>query len=71
MKITIDTDKREVVCPQVFFDRHHELLEMSKITGGKDITLEEYLITLFNDCKGNIKNASIYRKKKVAPKKGK
>lgn len=62
MKITFDTDKREVVCPQVFFDRHHELLEMSKVTGGNQITLEEYLITLFNDCKGNIKNASIYRK---------
>lgn len=62
MKITFDTDKREVVCPQVFFDRHHELLEMSKVTGGNPITLEEYLVTLFNDCKGNIKNASIYRK---------
>lgn len=62
MKITFDTDKREVVCPQVFFDRHHELLEMSKVTGGNQITLEEYLVTLFNDCKGNIKNASIYRK---------
>lgn len=69
MKITIDTDKKEVVCPQIFFERHHELLEMSKVTDGKKITLEEYLETLFNDCKTNIKNASVYRKKKVTPKK--
>lgn len=62
MKITFDTDKREVVCPQMFFDRHHELLEMNKVTQGKEISLEDYLTTLFNECKGNIKNASIYRK---------
>ena len=34
-----------------------------------ELTLEEYLETLFNDCKTNIKNASVYRKKKVTPKK--
>ena len=69
MKITIDTDRKEVVCPQVFFERHHELKEMSKITGGKEMTLEEYLDTLYKDCRGNIKNASIYRKKKASTKK--
>lgn len=57
MKITLDTDTKQTICPPDFFASIRKINDAAELTGStKTVTPEEYLDKLIKECSNVIVN---------------
>lgn len=70
MKIILDTEAKQTICPPDFFDNIRKINDASELTGSKTkITPENYLEKMINECSEVIVNKNDIRKRRPVNKK--
>ncbi len=63
MKIILDTEKKQTICPAEFFDYIRNINDASELTGSNvKITPENYLEKIITECSKVIRNKSELKK---------
>lgn len=59
MKIVLDTNTKQTICPPEFFENVRKINDASELTGSKKkVTLEDYLQKIISECSQVIINKS-------------
>lgn len=70
MKVILDTDTKQAVCPPEFFENVRKINDAAELTGStKKLTLEDYLQKIIKECSTVIINKNDIQKKRSSKKK--
>lgn len=70
MKIVLDTQTRQAVCPPEFFENVRKINDASELTGStKKLTSEDYLQKIITECSKVLVNKSDITKRRGSKKK--
>lgn len=70
MKIVLDTQTRQAVCPPEFFENVRKINDASELTGStKKLTSEDYLQKIITECSKVLVNKSDITKRRNTKKK--
>lgn len=70
MKVVLDTDTKQAICPPEFFENVRKINDASELTGStKKLTSEDYLQKIITDCSKTLINKSDMTKRRGSKKK--
>lgn len=70
MKVVLDTDTKQAICPPEFFENVRKINDASELTGStKKLTSEDYLQKIITECSKELVNKSDITKRRRTTKK--
>lgn len=70
MKVILDTEKKQAICPPEFFENVRKINDASELTGStKKLTSEDYLQKIISECSKVLVNKNDVTKRRGSKKK--